>query len=1040
MIPDSRRVSRSETTGGNPPSREAIRAALERELASSQQTYTPPPIPDHELVHRIGAGAYGDVWLARNALGTLRAVKIVYRARFEEDRPYEREFAGILKYEPLSRTHPGLVQVLHVGRNDDAGCFYYVMEAADAAPGSTDKDLLQAYRPRTLRSELAQRQRLSASDAAQLTLRLATALSHLHAQGLVHRDVKPGNVIFVGRQPKLADIGLIAAAGDSKSFVGTEGFIPPEGPGSPQADVYGLGKLLYELATGRDRLDFPQLTPDIANLPERETLLDLNEVITRACAPEPAHRYASAKEMETDLKLFLAGRSLREARKIERHLFWLKRFAVAACGFVVVAALAVWFAKSEERRAKEREHQSSERARVEAVFRARAEAAEHDARQQLYTALLEQARANVRSGELGHRIRALNALRRAAAVSNTVDLRREAFAALALADLRFEREFPAPPGTTLVQFDPRFERVAFCRGSGPVEVRVVSDQRLLHTLPASTNLMAYGGLWSSDGRYLLITRDYPPIGESKDLEVWDMENAQRILLLRDVRYGASFHPQLPRIMVGSPGATVAIWSLENAIQLAELKLPAQPRHLMYSPDGKRFAALYDRQRRGFLAVHNAADGITEASQTFACGLSGLDWHPHGHSLAVGGDDGSVNLIDSRTGESRTLGHHKGNAVLMAFTPDGRYLASGGWDRELNFWNVHAMRRAFAAPVDSFQMQFRTDANQCAVVTRNGVVQLHTFERPVNHREFAEDLGGRLHHGAFSPDGRWLAASGYTGLGVWDLTQPGPGIVAREAPEGRAYFTQNSSELFASSLDNACSRWRLVPAISVGAAPELQRLHLQKPESFTSLCLISNLLIWTGNKGSQTVPLDDIATAQEHWTQTSPGINRASPDGRWLVVHRPFSPSLYVYRVPDLHRTAKLTSLNNIGSVKFSPLRDELAVTSRTNVEFWNTTSWQRTRVITNFTGLVYTSDPHTWWLISYARTAGLYDARTLEPLLLLPTGMLPVALSPDGHDLAVSIDARRLQVWNLPQLQAELQDLGLAWPTDRSTGEQLAGF
>ena len=372
-------------TGADPKSREAIRAAVRRQLGEMpEKKHAPPPIPDHVLLQRIGSGAYGDVWLARNALGALRAVKLVYRARFEGDRPYEREFNGILKYEPISRAHNGLVQILHVGRNARAGCFYYVMELADPRPIQHEKCEIENdptpapgtqpaggpvlnfefsilnYTPRTLRSELAQGQRLPPTDAAQLARRLASALGWLHSQGLVHRDIKPGNVIFVGGQPKLADIGLVTGAGDSRSFVGTDGFIPPEGPGTPQGDIYGLGKLLYELATGCDRLDFPQLPPGLARLDEGEALLDLNEVITRACAPCPEQRYATATELEAELNLFLAGRSLRQARKMERHLVWLKRFAAVACLLMLLAAAAVWLMKNAERRVKEREQQSKE--------------------------------------------------------------------------------------------------------------------------------------------------------------------------------------------------------------------------------------------------------------------------------------------------------------------------------------------------------------------------------------------------------------------------------------------------------------------------------------------------------------------------------------------------------------------------------------------------------------------------------------------------------------------------------------------------------
>jgi hypothetical protein len=90
-----------------------------------------PAIPDHELLRVIGCGSYGEVWLARSALGTLRAVKVVRRSRFDSDRPYEREFAGIQRFEPMSRSHDGFVDILHVGRNDGAGFFYYVMELVD---------------------------------------------------------------------------------------------------------------------------------------------------------------------------------------------------------------------------------------------------------------------------------------------------------------------------------------------------------------------------------------------------------------------------------------------------------------------------------------------------------------------------------------------------------------------------------------------------------------------------------------------------------------------------------------------------------------------------------------------------------------------------------------------------------------------------------------------------------------------------------------------------------------------------------------------
>src|SRR5438309_1354138 len=121
-------------------------------IMSASQPTTPlaheiPKIPDLELIERIGSGGYGEVWLGRNALGTFRAVKIVRRAEFDDERPYEREFAGIRKFEPISRSHEGFVDLLQVGRNDIEGWFYYVMELADDGSESRPQPARAALEP-----------------------------------------------------------------------------------------------------------------------------------------------------------------------------------------------------------------------------------------------------------------------------------------------------------------------------------------------------------------------------------------------------------------------------------------------------------------------------------------------------------------------------------------------------------------------------------------------------------------------------------------------------------------------------------------------------------------------------------------------------------------------------------------------------------------------------------------------------------------------------------------------------------------------------
>jgi len=193
----------------------------------------PPVVPDHELIRVIGGGGSGEVWLARNVLGMCRAVKVVYARAFGQRRTFEREFDGVLKFEPVSRWHDGLMDILQVGRNDAAGYFYYVMELSDDV--NTGQIIVpEQYVPRTLAYDFRQRRRLPVGECIRLGAAIASALGYLHRNGLIHRDVKPSNIIFVNGFPKLADAGLVSEPSEPGSQVGTDWFIAPEGAGSPR--------------------------------------------------------------------------------------------------------------------------------------------------------------------------------------------------------------------------------------------------------------------------------------------------------------------------------------------------------------------------------------------------------------------------------------------------------------------------------------------------------------------------------------------------------------------------------------------------------------------------------------------------------------------------------------------------------------------------------------------------------------------------------------------------------------------------------------
>lgn len=314
---------------------------------------TRPEVPDHEILRIIGTGAYGEVWLARSVTGAYRAVKVVWREDFEDERTFIREFKGILNYEPIARSNPGLVHILHVGRHEgEFPHYFYVMELADDAYTGIHVEPSE-YMPRTLRSDmkLYGHHAMPLDYVLEVGSQLAQALAGLHAEELTHRDIKPANVVFVNGRAKLADVGLVAHS-SKRSFVGTEGYIPPDGPGTPRADVYALAKVLYEMSTGKDRLDFPELPLELPEGATHRRWMEFNRVICAAADP-----HVSKDSIVTAQALANRLDDLRQVspqKKVQRHrrltgLQLLRRILVALLALGFLLSLAAHFLPQEFR-------------------------------------------------------------------------------------------------------------------------------------------------------------------------------------------------------------------------------------------------------------------------------------------------------------------------------------------------------------------------------------------------------------------------------------------------------------------------------------------------------------------------------------------------------------------------------------------------------------------------------------------------------------------------------------------------------------------
>jgi tRNA A-37 threonylcarbamoyl transferase component Bud32 len=327
-------------------------------------SHRPDKLPGHvgrfAVLGRLGRGAFGTVYKARDpGLDRVVAVKVPRAGTFataEEEARFLREARAAARL-----THPGIVSVYEVSADGEAPAI--VSELVD---GPTLADRLTAGR-------------LTFREAAEMVAALADALDYAHRQRVVHRDVKPSNILLAGSQPKLADFGLARRDGAEITVtldgqvLGTPAYMAPEqAAGSPavdsRADVYSLGVILYELLTGElpfrgnARMLLHQVLHDDPRPPRKvndHVPRDLETVVLKAMAKSPARRYSTAGELAADLRRWLDGRPVlaRPTGRLEKAWRWGKRnravsallaavILVLAAGATTSTIFAVWWKAS----------------------------------------------------------------------------------------------------------------------------------------------------------------------------------------------------------------------------------------------------------------------------------------------------------------------------------------------------------------------------------------------------------------------------------------------------------------------------------------------------------------------------------------------------------------------------------------------------------------------------------------------------------------------------------------------------------------------
>ncbi len=265
----------------------------------------------YELTHLIARGGMAEVYRARDRLlDRTVALKVLF-PELSVDRAFVERFRREAQ-AAAKLSHPNIVPVFDWG--EDTGTYFIVMEFVDGRP---------------LSAELRANGRLPSDRVVDVGAHVAAALAYAHRHGVVHRDVKPGNVLITDDgQVKVTDFGIARAVNTEESLtqtgavMGTATYFSPEqaeGVGvDSRSDIYSLGVVLFEMATGRPPFlgDTPVAVASkhVRDLPPTPRELnasvppDLEAVIMKAMAKAPADRYQTAEELRSDLLRFAEGR------------------------------------------------------------------------------------------------------------------------------------------------------------------------------------------------------------------------------------------------------------------------------------------------------------------------------------------------------------------------------------------------------------------------------------------------------------------------------------------------------------------------------------------------------------------------------------------------------------------------------------------------------------------------------------------------------------------------------------------------------------
>jgi WD40 repeat protein len=998
-------------------------------------------IPGYEILAEVGRGGMGVVYQARQtSLNRIVALKMILagdHAGASQRARFRTEAEAVAKLQ-----HPNIIQIFEIGEHN--GLPYLSLEFVDG--GSLAEQLDGTPQP--------------APQAAALVATLARAMHAAHQRSIVHRDLKPANVLLQveGAEtlgwgtPKITDFGLAKKLEDSSGLtatgavLGTPSYMAPEQAGGqneaigPAADIYALGAILYELLTGRP--PFKATTPldTLMQVVSKEPVppsrlnsgvpRDLETVCLKCLEKDPRKRYGSALALAHDLQLYLDDKPIlaRPVSKGERLWRWCRRnpkFAgTAALASLLLLVVLIGSPLTALRLRQERD--AAEEARRDS------EAARRDATDKLWGSYLAQARAGRWSGQAGRRFDSLDALAKAAEMRPALELRNEAIACMALADLRVAQEWDAvPAGTKVVVFDQQLEQYARGDSLGRVSVRRVADDQEIVRLPgAGSGFRSFGFLrFSPNGQYLAVGY----CDNQWHVRVWDLKQQKNCLHLAgfDPQQAVDFRMDSREVAVGMPNGAIARHELPSGA-LRRTLAPGLPFYTVrYDPLGHELAV----SSRDAMAVQirDVETGKVRQQWPLPGQARGVSWSSDGELLAVACADGRVYLWNTRSGKQHAALEHDMVVTDVTFNHGGDLLASSGWGGVLHLWEPRSGKSVLTLPGTSAMsylcLQFSPDDRLLAYNLPVSHSKLSLWEvapgRECRRIPQVGDPKNRRWSTDISPDGRLLTLAREDGVWIWDILA-GKEVAWLPIGQTRSALFQPNQKALITWGTRGLFRW------PIASLKEGDGLSLGPPEYLRVSC--SPLAEWAcmdrqgrvvamGDRGAGQVTVFDLESRKVllRARQANPSAIALSPDGQWLASGTWNDPAIRVrvWNVSSGQLAAEWRGSSGV-QVSFSPDGRWLVIGTGDEYQFYHVGSWVQGRVLAapRGGGSMAWSPDSSILAIAYAPgIVRLVDLDRDQELASLPASAL-ACFSRDGSQLVTAGE-----VWNLRQIRQQLAQI-----------------